>query len=359
MVTREKNKITHMHFIMSVLVILIHSINNDTKFERFFSVETGIGQFAVPLFFIISGFLFFRNINSIDTALNKVRNRVYTLLIPYLLWNLIYYAIHLLLKPGSGISLYSIIDAAFNFTYNPSFWFMNQLILLTFISPVIYYILNINKFPILKTAFLVSIAPFVIYVLLLVLFVLVLFGVDIPYINEDAFIYYVFGLIFSKFYNKNKFEIISKKNLIKCVLLFVTVFIINRIIHIQLLTNINYYNLFTMSIIIVRVVGAMVLFYFFDLFLSYENVPKYMGQTFFLYAIHYAIVKCMIIFMKYFTYSLVPFDLNINGISLVVMIEWVVFILSPFVCVRVNYYLSRFFIKKNLKAYNLLVGNRS
>ena len=33
MLTSERNKISYLHFIMSVLVILIHSINNDTKFE--------------------------------------------------------------------------------------------------------------------------------------------------------------------------------------------------------------------------------------------------------------------------------------------------------------------------------------
>ena len=43
---------------------------------------------AVPLFFFISGYLFFRNgIPDANGLRNKVTARVHTLLIPYLLWN--------------------------------------------------------------------------------------------------------------------------------------------------------------------------------------------------------------------------------------------------------------------------------
>ncbi len=47
---------------------------------------------AVPLFFMISGFLFFVGVNKFDTATYKCKilSRARTLLIPYLIWNLIY-----------------------------------------------------------------------------------------------------------------------------------------------------------------------------------------------------------------------------------------------------------------------------
>lgn len=352
MLTREKNKITYLHFIMSVLVILIHSINNETKFERFFSIDGGIGQFAVPLFFIISGFLFFRNINSKNDAVAKLKRRVYTLLIPYLLWNLIYYAIHLLLKPGSGISINELLDAAFTYKYNPSFWFMYQLILLSIISPILYYLFNINwkRHQTMKWI--------VVIIVIVIAELTVASGIDIPYLNMDAFIYYVCGYFLSLLYNNNKITLISKKNILICLMILVLAFVFNRYIYHLLLLNPKYYNPFISTIILVRLCGALFLFYFFDLIFNYNSVPTFMNQSFFLYAIHYMIVKALIIIMKYIMYKFVPVGIIINGVDLYTIIECTVFILSPVVCVIINLHLSRFMMKKFTKQYNILVGNR-
>lgn len=349
MLSREKHKISYLHFVMSVLVILIHSINNDSKLEKLFSIESGIGQFAVPLFFMISGFLFFVNIKSVNDVRNKLKKRIYTLLIPFLSWNLIYYAIHLFLKPGSGISMDEFVDALFAYKYNPAFWFMYQLILLCIISPLIYYIVNIklnNKLSIISK-------EHIAVGLMIISLLMIACGTDMPYVNGDAFIYYVFGYLIAILYNKGRYEIIRKKNIVLGVVSFVAFFILNRYVYGLLLTNPSFYNLFTATIILVRICGAIFLFYIFDLFFSYDKVPKYMENTFFLYAIHYMIVKMMIILMKFFMYKLLP-----NNISLYVYIECAVFVLSPVVCVIINYYLSRFLMARFKKQYNILVGNR-
>ena len=352
MLSRDKNKITYLHFIMSVLVILIHSINNDTKFERFFSIDSGIGQFAVPLFFIISGFLFFRNIKSVDEAMYKVRKRVYTLLIPYLLWNLIYYTIHLFLKPGCGISINEIFNAAFTHKYNPSFWFVYQLILLSAISPFAFILLNTRlaakRIPIFCIGILICI----------VAEVFIMLGIDIPYINEDAFIYYFFGLVMADLYNKGYLLFIRKKNILICIVLFTMAYIFNRYTYKLLLRNPIYYQLFTSTVVLVRLCGAMVLFYLFDLIFSYERVPKYMAQTFFLYAIHYMIVKAMIIMMKFVMYMFLPVGIVIGFCDLYTIVECITFVISPAVCVIINYHLSIFMMKKFGKQYSILVGNR-
>uniref|UniRef100_UPI004056A59F acyltransferase family protein n=1 Tax=Alistipes sp. TaxID=1872444 RepID=UPI004056A59F len=50
-----------------------------------------LSRLAVPLFFLFSGYLFFRGAETIDALglLRKLKRRVRTLLIPYLLWNLL------------------------------------------------------------------------------------------------------------------------------------------------------------------------------------------------------------------------------------------------------------------------------
>ena len=83
-----------------------------------------------------------------------------------------------------------------------------------------------------------------------------------------------------------------------------------------------------------------------------------MKNTFFLYAIHYMIVKAMIIFMRYFMYKFLPVGIVIYGQDLYTIIECIVFIMSPVVCVLINYYLSRFLIRRFKKQYDILVGNR-
>lgn len=335
MTRRESNKVKYIYFIMSVLVILIHSINNETKFQRFFS-EFGIGQFAVPTFFLISGFLFFRPIRGITDVRNKLKKRVHTLLIPYLLWNLIYYAIHLLIHPGSGIDLNTAIMAGFNYTYNPAFWFVHQLILLNILSLVFYYALNDKKT----------------MTLLFVLVSLMIFlSIDIPYINGDAVIYYFSGGVFAKYYNLSGAKFISKKNALIALLFAIVFYIVNRYIYYKTVPNPIQYGFLILTTVYIRLSFAFTIFYAVDLFFNYDKVLGFMEHTFFLYAIHYMIVKAMIMAMRFVTYKYLPADTFLT-------IETIVFLMSPVVCIIVNYYLSRYMKKKFNKIYSVLTGDR-
>ena len=51
-------------------------------------LSTCVGSVCVPLYFIISGFLFFYNgqVLTKEWYLNKIKSRSFSLLIPYLLW---------------------------------------------------------------------------------------------------------------------------------------------------------------------------------------------------------------------------------------------------------------------------------
>lgn len=337
MTLSERNKITYLHFILSILVVFIHSINNEiSPIQKIFSIEKGIGQFAVPLFFMLSGFLYFKNIYSPQDVIRKVKSRVYTILIPFAVWNIIYYVIHLLLKPGMNISIFTIIDAVFNYTYNPSFWFMFQLILLIAISPIIYYVLK-------KYVYCIG------FLILLSLFVI--FNIDIYYINEDAIIYFVLGALFSKLYNDKKIHFIDKKYALWTFGASVIFFLINRGALELCKIDLKYISVFTYTIILIRASFGFFIFFVLDVFMKYIKIYDFMEETFFLYAIHYMIVKAIIIFTRYITYRF----FNIKASNL---IGDIVFLLSPVVCVAVTYYLTRILKRRNIKIYNLLTGNR-
>lgn len=132
-------------------------------------VLTGI---AVPTFFMISGFLFFVNFRqwSWDGYKNKIRSRVKTLLIPYIMWNAMALISVLLCvtggvllkgKPSYGI-VYFLRENAWHAFYDIHewdttrvnwlgiglrmtgpcdlpLWFLRDLIIVTLLSPVVYY----------------------------------------------------------------------------------------------------------------------------------------------------------------------------------------------------------------------------
>lgn len=100
---------TFLRFPLALSVVFIHSVG--TRLPDLapaagsaqwgydlvrLTLSTIAPSFAVPLFFLISGYFFFLNMTEWDTRqyLGKLRRRVSTLLIPYLLWNLLY-ALHL------------------------------------------------------------------------------------------------------------------------------------------------------------------------------------------------------------------------------------------------------------------------
>ena len=122
---------------------------------------------AVPLFFFISGFLFFKE-GLFDFTLyrKKIKSRFRTVLIPYLLWNIIYFVIvgiMQLIKPDTLFLLHKhIVDFRWqDFLWIfwdisqitgladdqraclvGAFWFLQCLFVLFLISPIIYYLIK-------------------------------------------------------------------------------------------------------------------------------------------------------------------------------------------------------------------------
>ena len=117
----------------------------------------GLCIVAVPIFFIISGYLFFVKLEEWDKKiwLDKMKKRAKTLLLPYLLWNLIaiLFSLGMLylrarMKGGApdiaawyngmgGLKAFWDTGTA-GFPFNYPLWFLRDLIVLVVISPAIY-----------------------------------------------------------------------------------------------------------------------------------------------------------------------------------------------------------------------------
>ena len=153
-----KNKILWYNFILCILVVCIHAQNMHIFIDPVtwinrsisFLVEQ-IACLAVPGFFMCSGYLFYRNLTWKKIP-EKLKRRVVSLVIPFFIWNFLYYILHLtarkipylgqLFDTAVPFSLPEFINAVFFYKYNPVFWFMLYLILFSFLSPIIYGILK-------------------------------------------------------------------------------------------------------------------------------------------------------------------------------------------------------------------------
>lgn len=190
-----RNKVTWFSFVFSLLVIWVHSYNAELYLGKTSRMEAvcqlqhrigeGIGQIAVPGFFMISSYLFYRNFTW-ERLGEKWGRRIKSVLVPYILWNFLYYMIYVIGSRlpwvtdvvGKGVvpfHLSAAVDAVINYTYNYVFWYLFQLILLILLAPLLY--------PILK------------YRLSRILFMIFLWwtvaeGKSLLLVNADALIYY-------------------------------------------------------------------------------------------------------------------------------------------------------------------------
>lgn len=223
-------KRTIVMFTLSLFVFFIHF----TAFSTFRIIPSLNGQWniwakvnriilaacnvAVPLFFIISGVMFFRNYNGKNTW-EKLKSRSKSVLIPYLFWNSLWVIIGLLGQYTSLSSLTggvkcpltfkAIIGGIFLRQYNTPFWFIQCIIILMLLCTLIYCLLK-NKW--------VGLTVITIY------YILYCAGFRLNsdlFYTSDSVVYYLLGAwIGIHYYNQFKKQQ-SAKNAILGVVVFV------------------------------------------------------------------------------------------------------------------------------------------
>lgn len=149
--------------------IFIHGSHYGTDIPHWliyldYFVQYVIGQIAVPTFFIFSGYFFFHSGLTCSSYKSKVKKRVRTLLVPYILWNFIFILTDW--KPltaffssvftcGSPMDwtilthptwLLSAITETFFFATplppDAPLWYIQSLMIIILLSPIFYYIIK-------------------------------------------------------------------------------------------------------------------------------------------------------------------------------------------------------------------------
>jgi len=166
------DKIKILSAISIILVLYIHSgfhadeiagLTINDNVQKFISGM--IGRCAVPLFFMISGYLFFLKIpDGLRSIFEKMKKRVKTLLIPYIIASMFFVLCFVILGfiPGvdkfmnGNLSVlfekrwYTILYEVFIRTDNGQpvafqLWFLRDLMILILVSPLPYYLLKYLK----------------------------------------------------------------------------------------------------------------------------------------------------------------------------------------------------------------------
>lgn len=86
-------------------------------------------KLAMPTFFVMSGYLFFANVEQFNKEIYwmKIRRRVKTLLIPYIIWNLL-----------MAVKLKTFHLSIFWEPANMPLWFLRDLMIVSILTPIMY-----------------------------------------------------------------------------------------------------------------------------------------------------------------------------------------------------------------------------
>lgn len=206
----KSNTIEWLRFLCIVAVVFIHVDGkpldgNDVISCRFGVYDTiriliseGLCRLAVPIFFIISGYLFFVGMEewNMETWVNKLRKRVKTILVPYVLWNVIAICFTVLalylgfITDGSGENWYQYIGGprafwscdAYGQPVDYPLWFIRDLMVIVILTPII--------FQFVKRTGIVGLS---------VLYLLYVFQywIEIPGFSSEGFFFFALGAYFS------------------------------------------------------------------------------------------------------------------------------------------------------------------
>ena len=348
--------ITFLRFPMIVAVVMLHTIIVDQnnfgvvqvphgKYPIFdicqYLLQRDLGDIAVPLFFFVSGFLFFYKVDVFNwnTYSKKIKKRVHSLLIPYLIWNTLFllFIVFCYYCFPSIVKSFHPLLSKFNFIYFVKsywnvysgpilapMWFIRDLMVLNLFTPFIYLLIKKTDFLIVFLATILFISGW---------------KYTLPGIGGRIWLPYILGAYFSinKMNFLNEFYKIEKTLYFLCVM-----FILLDVLLFHFGKQIVYINhtAIILGIICVPLMVAKLI----NKNIIHEN-SFLATASFFVFGFH-------MFFINIFNKSWV-FFLHVNTFT-AIFVQIFIPILVSIVCVGVYILLKKIMPRFS----NLLVGNR-
>lgn len=346
---RFRNQVTWILFLLSILVIWVHSYNAElfagedwgavwekvSGIERFVSV--GIGQIAVPGFFMMSSYLFFRNFE-MRKLLQKWKSRFFSVAVPYAAWTAFYYLGYaaatrlpvisqVIGREPVPFNIEEMVHAVCEYRYAPIFWYLYQLIFLILLSPVVYMAVK-NK--IIGIAYLSA------------LLMAVHLRLDLAHPNTDALFYYS-AAAYMAVHGRSVTESHGTYKRLRLVtaIMVLTIFCYSR------MQTAGADVLWT---VLYRSFAPVVLW----IFLSCIELPEarpWMRQSMFLYAVHFMIVRFVNKGAAILFRNLAPESVCRVGALLI-------YFVLPVIVTAVSYFMARLLVRYCPVLWRILSGGR-
>ena len=333
-------------FLLSILVFFIHSyFAQESVSDSFISVlnhkvsyffSCSITRFAVPMFFMLSGITFFKGYNN-KKYLTKIKSRLFTLVIPYLIWNTLWmlweiftsYSVASKFSTSEPypLTVTSILKGVFFYGCNIPFWFIFDLIIFSFAAPIVFLIVK-NKYVGILSVICLSIIS--------------LFGIHLPmelFYYPTTNVFYLIGAIIGYHF----FDFASKKSTksmrIASIIFLVVYLFAENIAAVKIYID----NYLTQTIVFT--LAAFALWNITDIFIEKIKPRAIYRRSFAIYAMH---LNIGIIIVKTFSFF-IPQNQWFEIPKFIIMIILTLVIIN---CVCA--FLERF----APKIYAILMGNR-
>lgn len=337
-------KATLVSFIMSIFVIYIHANNlpyygiaaNGKTISNIAVNILGetIGEVAVPFFFMMSAYWLFRfdthDRNAMNILIRKMKKKVKTICLPYLLWNtfgmVFYMAITRIpfaanmMNNGTviPITVSNVMEGIFLHKYYFTFWYLQDLIILTVISPILLILLK-NKYITLTSIGILGAS--------------VLIQVDFELVKGTSFLFFLIGAYIAT-YSREFFE--NKRDRTRIWFIIFVLYAFVRYIHAPILAKLVYF------------VSPILLWKSMDVFFLRSFMKKKTGwfttQSFFIYASH--VIPVTII-----GHLLAKFGQNCLWAT-------VSYLIAPWITLGLIYIVAKVLYKYTPNFYGLICGGR-
>lgn len=337
-----------LNFTSILAVVFWHAYLTPTPVNEFANfylfqnlVTSAFLRFSIPMFFAISGYLFF--VKPFNYR-RQVQKRIKTLLLPYLIWSflgaILMYGLLLLPATRNIINMqweFSVSHFLKHITIEPvqyQFWFLRDLMVLTVLSPVIY--LLSRKFSRLW---------------------IVLLGITWLMVGDKGIIIRVESLLFFHIgavaANKKEKPLIPRIQLNKILWLTGTIWIASSLYYGYCITSHCFSGFIPRNIFyaIPKLSGLLFMWFVYDKkqingFINHHLPAKILSTTFFLFCFHEPLLT---VFEKI-------------SISIIIQLEWLsyfLYILNPVITIILSFLAYKTLNRFAPRVLNILTGNRA